>query len=83
MALQKDITTPSGIAVSQTYCRVGLVSLTKDTLNFSLMFYADKEKAPFEKKTFTSVYDLNGANPIKQAYLHLKTKSEFSDAEDV
>lgn len=83
MALQKDITTPSGIAVSQAYCRVGLVSLTKETLNFSLMFYADKEKAPFDQRSFTCVYDLDGQNPIKQAYQHLKTLPTFSDAEDV
>lgn len=83
MALQKDVTTSSGIAVSQAYCRVGLVSLTKDALNFSLMFYADKEKSPFDQRSFTCVYDLNGQNPIKQAYQYLKTLPAFSDARDV
>ena len=83
MALQKDITTPSGIAVSQAYCRVGLVSLTKETLNFSLMFYANTEKAPFDERTFTCAYNLNGSNPISQAYVYLKTLPEFQSAEDV
>ena len=83
MALQKDVNTSSGIAVSQAYCRVGLVSLTKETLNFSLIFYADKEKAPFDQRTFTCGYNLDGANPISQAYVYLKTLPEFQSAENV
>ena len=83
MALQTNITTTHGITVSSAYCRVADVSLSKDTMSFSLWFYADKEKAPFEKKTFTSVYDLNGTNPIKQAYLHLKSLDELAGATDV
>ena len=83
MALQKYVTTASGIEVSQAYCRVEFISLTKNTLNFSLMFYADKEKAPFDQRTFTCSYNLSGENPIRQAYLHLKTLTDFSDATDV
>lgn len=83
MALQATITTNQGITVSSAYCRVADVSLSKDTMSFSLWLYADKEKAPFEKKTFTSAYDLNGSNPIKQAYEHLKTLPEFAGATDV
>jgi len=30
----------------------------------------------------TTNYDLDGENPIKQAYIHLKTLPEFADAVD-
>jgi hypothetical protein len=34
------------------------------------------------QRSFEFQYDLNGPNPIKQAYLHLKTLPEFADAVD-
>lgn len=83
MALQATITTNQGITVSSAYCRVPDVSVSKDKMSFSIWMYADKEKAPFEKKTFTSEYDLAGANPISQAYVYLKTLPEFQSAGDV
>lgn len=83
MALQADFTTPHGITVPSAYCRVSDVSLSKDAMSFSLWLYADKEKQPFEKKTFTSSYDISGSNPIQQAYVHLKTLPEFAGAADV
>ena len=35
-----------------------------------------------ESKLKDTVYVLDGPNPIKQAYLHLKTLPEFADAID-
>ena len=37
---------------------------------------------PFNTKTYSCAYDINGENPIKQAYLYLKTLPEFASATD-
>ena len=39
-------------------------------------------KESFDEKTFYCEYGINGENPIKQAYLHLKTLPEFADTVD-
>jgi hypothetical protein len=36
----------------------------------------------FGDAEYSCAYDLDGANPIRQAYLHLKTLPEFANATD-
>ncbi len=84
MALTKSIKTEWGIEVEKAYSRIENVTLTaKDKITFHVRYYVLKEKVPFfTEKVFGCDYDLNGENPIKQAYLHLKTLPEFADAVD-
>jgi hypothetical protein len=84
MALQKTITTASGIVVQDAYHRVTNVCLEgKDKINFSLQSSIDAENVYFNSQVFSCDYDLDGLNPIRQAYDYLKTLSKFADATDV
>jgi len=83
MALSMTINTPYGIAVTDAYHRVeGLELLSKVQARFQLRAYADPSMAAIGDTAYTCAYDLGGPNPIAQAYLHLKTLSEFANAVD-
>lgn len=85
MALQHNTTTDSGLNVQNAYSRVeSILLLNKSKVKFTLSSYANKEEViPFSNKTYMCDYDIESYNPIKQAYLYLKTLSEFSNATDV
>jgi hypothetical protein len=82
MALFKDITTEYGVTIPAAYVRVDDVSMTKQRVVASARFYADTQKPPFADHVFAFKYQLDGPNPIKQAYEHLKSLPEFADAVD-
>lgn len=83
MALQKTMETSSGIEVTDAYNKVELISLVaKDKMVFTVRTYKDSTK-PFVFGTdYEAAFDLNGTNPLAQAYEYLKTLPEFSDAVD-
>jgi hypothetical protein len=74
-------TVPVGPLTStlDAYVKVATVAGSKDNLAASVLFSGSGFS--FEK-SFTFTPDLDGGNFIKQAYLHLKTLSEFADATD-
>jgi len=83
MALNKTIETASGIVVNNAYLRVEEATVkNKNQLYFFVKYFASVEKPEFESKLFFCPYELDGANPIAQAYVHLKTLPEFSGAND-
>lgn len=82
MAIQVDVTTPSGIEVKGAYCRVCEVSITKSYVVFTLQQFADAKKAPFAERRMSAAYELNGPNPYVQAYDHIKSMPEFVGAMD-
>lgn len=83
MALKKTVTTPHGIEVKNAYHRVeGVKFLSKDKIQFQLRSSVDGLLPHFMDVEFECVYDIDGANPAKQIYKHLKTLPEFIDAED-
>jgi hypothetical protein len=83
MALSKTITTVHGFEAVDAYHRVEAVSLVgKDQISFHVRSYAATDKPFFQEQTLITPYDLNGANPIKQAYEYVKTLEEFTDAKD-
>ena len=84
MALQKTITTPHGFEATNAYHRVEAVALnTKTEIAFRVRAYKDQDAAlAFGDGGYQCAYDIAGDNPIKQAYEHLKTLPEFSDAVD-
>lgn len=83
MALKKTVTTVHGIEVIDAYHRVeGIQLIGKDQITFNARSYKDPMFPFFEEKVAVCDYDMNGANPLAQAYAHLKTLPEFADAVD-
>lgn len=84
MAISRTIATDWGITVPESYCRVEAVLLpSKNSIEFHLRSYTAESGVPFFKEQVLSCeYALNGDNPIKQAYEHLKTLPEFAGATD-
>jgi hypothetical protein len=63
-------------------CYVKVNKVTSDKENVTAEVMSTSGNAVF-LSFYDFALDLNGSNPIKQAYLHLKTLDEFSDATDV
>jgi len=83
MALKLTKKTSIGLNAVDAYHRVENIELqNKNIIIFNVKSYADAMFHPFNVLSFSCDYDINGENPIKQAYLHLKALPEFSDATD-
>jgi len=83
MALKLTKQTKEGLTAIDAYHKIENVTLqNKNIIMFNVKSYANIDFPEFDAKTFTCEYDLNGENPIKQAYLHLKTLPEFEGAVD-
>jgi hypothetical protein len=84
MALQKTTTTPQGFTANNAYHRIEAVRISgKTNMQFNVYSHIDKETVPFfAEYLFDCPYDLNNENPIKQAYLYVKTQPEFEGATD-
>lgn len=83
MALKKTVVTTHGIEVQDAYHRVEGVSLkSKDKMQFQLRVSKDGLLPHFKDDQFECAYEINGANPIKQAYEHIKLFPEYADAVD-
>ena len=83
MALKKTITTAHGIEIADAYHRVEAVRLQgKSQITFNVYAYADPAKQFISESLEVAPYALTGANPIAQAYEHLKTLPEFAGATD-
>lgn len=83
MALKKTVVTQHGFTAINAYHRVENVNvISKNQINFMVKSYADTEKPAFAESSFSAAYDLDGDNPIKQAYVVLKTQADFADAVD-
>jgi hypothetical protein len=63
--------------------RVSHVAGTKHDVTANVMFHKDStEGEAFQGGTYTFKPNMDGANFIKQAYDHLKTLPEFTNAQD-
>lgn len=86
MALQKNIELASnlGVNVSFTgaYIKVGNIKGNKDNISFTYDILDQKNGKVLTTKATFFEPDLNGSNFIQQAYSHLKTLEEFTDAVD-
>ena len=82
MALKKITETNFGFNIPNAYHRVENIKLNKNHIAFSVFAYTDTEKDAFDIRNYSCDYDLEGDNPIKQAYEHLKTLPEFAGAID-
>ncbi len=84
MAIEKTVITPQGFEAVNAYHRVSGVSLIeKNKINFSVQSYkSNGNPVEFAFQLHSCQYDLNGNNPIVQAYNHLKTLPEFAGGKD-
>lgn len=84
MALKKTFITSTQIEIADAYLRVDHLLIQEKThLSYRVRVYkSPEEKFPVEEVSFSCAYDLDGANPMEQAYAHLKTLSEFAGAAD-
>ncbi len=83
ITIRKQVVTPHGFTVSDAYHRVEDVTIIgKTKMNFSVKVYKDTDKASFASFSFVCAYDLNGGNPLAQAYDHFKSLPEFTNAVD-
>jgi len=83
MALKKTVTTVHGFEAVDAYHRVENVVLnSKDKITFHVRSYKESSFPAFNDQSLECAYNLNGGNPIAQAYDYLKTTDEFSNAQD-
>ena len=84
MAICKTVTTVYGIEVADAYHRIEAVTLQgKLEISYCVRSYKDASGLPFfAEKYLTSAYDINGLNPLAQAYTHVKTLPDFAGAVD-
>jgi hypothetical protein len=86
MALQKQMTfkTQYGdIGVNNVYIKVMDVSASKDSGTANLRYSNGKDGNFLSQASYEFPVNLDGKNFIAQAYDHLKTLPEFSQAMDV
>ena len=86
MALTKPITLVNNFQefsiFEDAYLKVTSFSGSKETVSFALSIFKKKDGVLLQKQEYLFAMDLEGSNPIKQAYEYLKTLPEFSDAVD-
>jgi hypothetical protein len=84
MALKKTTNTVQGFTADNAYFRVEEVKLIgKDKIGFSVRGYKNDSGLPaFEDRSLLCDYDIDGKNPIAQAYEYVKTLTEFAGAVD-
>jgi hypothetical protein len=81
MALKKSIETNFGFTVENSYIRVeGMRILEKNKLQFQVRYSVDKTHPHFQDFEYSCMYEIDGQNPFKQAYEHLKALPEFAGA---
>ena len=83
MALKKSIVMPQGYEVKDAYFRIENLSLHgKEAMTYNIRGYADTSKPSFIEFVHSCNYELNGKNPIEQAYENAKTTPDFEGCED-
>lgn len=82
MALQKTVEF-NGIQVQDAYIKISEFSGSKTRITFKVATSASSGEPAFKKEAYTCTYDIDGENPIRQAYEFLKVQPEFAGATDV
>lgn len=82
MALKKDIVI-KGVPVAGAYIRVRGFTGNKNGVTAFIDYKASADQEfSFHESHVNFELDLNGGNPVEQAYVFMKTLPEFADAED-
>lgn len=70
------------VTTGALYIKVTNVAGTKETLSASVSFTDNQLGSLVAHKQYEFPLDLEGSNPIRQAYEYLKTLPEFANATD-
>lgn len=81
MAIQKTLNFKE-VVVTDAYIRVRRFEGNKQNIVCHVEMCANAEAPAFDTMAFEMSYDLEGANPLKQAYENLKAMPQFSGAVD-
>jgi hypothetical protein len=86
MALTQSLTLTNNFKeesfFADAYLQVSKVTSAKDLSTIELGYFKNNSSPLLITRYFTFTLDLEGPNPIKQAYEHLKSLPEFADAVD-
>lgn len=86
MALSKKLTLKNNFnedsIFNAAYIKVETYSGNKSQMLFDVNIYDKKEGQLLKKLSFTFAPNMDAGNFIAQAYQHLKTLSDFADAND-
>ena len=86
MALQANLVRTSNfkqqVALNELYIKVVSAYCTKQEIHAAVTAFEKPNGAALFTEDYVCSIDLDGPNPIKQAYEYLKTLPEFSDAVD-
>jgi hypothetical protein len=83
MALKKTVTTQHGLVAEDAYHKVDTVTIVnKNQIDFVLKSFAAVDKSAFAEVLYSASYNIEGENPIKQAYIQLKKQADFANAID-
>ena len=87
MAIQKscEFETEFGVpvTVSDCYIKVATIDLNKENAMSNVVIFDKKDGKILSSKIYPTAYNIDGSNPIEQAYTYLKTLDEFAGATDV
>lgn len=83
MALRKSVVF-KGISVQNAYITVVTPTIHSGNkhMSFSIQYAVDEGRPVFLADSGDCPYELEAANPVEQAYLHLKTLPEFEGCID-
>lgn len=81
MALRQTVQF-KGIEIKDAYIRVCRFGGNKENMVFGVSYQAAPDQPIFNEDSFNIAYVVDGDNPLKQAYTHLKTLPQFTDAKD-
>ncbi len=83
MAIRKTVDF-HGLIVPDAYIRIELLTIYPGNtrMEFGVHIMVSPTSIPFEIYTVGSQYNLEGGNPIRQGYDHLKTLDRFLGSED-
>lgn len=83
MALSMDVVF-SGLSIPKAYIKVARIEiLSKTTMHAVFATQVDAASDPLFYQGYETAYDLQGADPMKQAYDYVKTLPAFAGAVDV
>jgi hypothetical protein len=85
MALQQERSTIDNFGINVTlncYIKVIATNVTKQQSSMAVCFQDGPTGRVFFTEHIPFTISLDGPNPIRQAYLYLKTLPEFADAVD-
>lgn len=71
-----------GLTLQDAYHRIASVDVTKSEMTFSVSVGVNEESEQLFAKCYHCNYDIEGNNPIKQAYEHLKSLEEYAGSKD-